>query len=414
MQSPHQQHRLTVGLEAGFDPGWLAGLQYVRNIVYTVAALAPEERPDLRLLPVTTETVTRIRDLARYDRVEIAASTTAGKALLESRLWTRRFLRKYVQPRVGRPLLSAFDDLDVTYPGWGTPIPGVAQMHWVPDLQHVFLPEFFSPEEVARRDRDLERLASGTDTLIFSSHSALADFRGIFGDSTAPTHVWQFCSPVTDEELRGADPHQKYGVPTRYLYVANQFWAHKDHRTLFSALALLRDEGLRPVVVCTGLLADRRNPGYVDELTRLIRDENLADQVLILGVVPRPDQISILRHSTVVVQPSTFEGWSTVVEDAKAVGRPMILSDFRVHLEQAPDHVFFEMGSAESLADALRKHLPDLPEGPDPAAEASARTQLDERRRDLARFFVQIARAATDRESASTESPRPEHPSARG
>lgn len=385
---------MNIGLEAGFDPGWLAGLQYVRNIVYTIASLPDDEQPTVRLLPVNAETVAKIADLGRYGFIEIAAPVEATPRALEARLLARRGVRKFLQPRTGRALLSPFRGLDVTYPGWGTRLPGTAQMHWVPDLQHVFLPEFFSSEEIERRDRELEERASGEDHLIFSSHSALADFRGVFPQTAVPTHVWQFCSPVTEENLRGADPHEKYGLPSRYLYVANQFWAHKDHLTLFRALVLLRESGLRPTVVCTGLLADRRNPRYIAELEAFLEREGLGDQVTILGVVPRADQVSILKHSTLVVQPSKFEGWSTVVEDAKAVGRPMVLSDFRVHLEQAPDHVFFEMGSAESLAEALAKHLPDLPDGPDPVAERDAKEVLDARRRELARSFIAICREA--------------------
>lgn len=391
---------LRIGLEAGFDPGWLAGLQYVRNIVYTLSSLDVSDRPLTRLLPVTAATVDKIQDLSRFDFVDIAAPKGASGRVLETRLVARRFIRKYVQPRARKPLLRSFRDIDVTYPGWGTPIPGAAQMHWVPDLQHVFLPELFTPEENERRDRDLERLAAGNDTLIFSSHSALADFRARFPTTPAPTYVWQFVSPVT-EEVSGADPHKKFGLPERYLYVANQFWAHKDHLVLFRALVLLREQGLEPHVVCTGLLADRRNPNYIAKLRNFLRDNDLEGQVKILGVVPRPDQVAILRHSTLVVQPSRFEGWSTVVEDAKAVGRPMILSDFRVHLEQAPDHIFFEMGNAEALADVLLKNYPDAPPGPDPEAESRAKQRLDVRRRQLATSLVEIGIEAVARKKGA-------------
>lgn len=382
---------LSIGLEAGYDPGWLAGLQYVRNLTYTLITLPLEDRPNIRLLPVNAETVVRISDLAKYDKVEVAANVDSRPVLLEGALKVRRFKRKALQPRLQRLLDGAFHDLDVTYPGWGTPLPGVPQMHWVPDLQHVFLPELFDQAEIEARDADLRRLASLDATLIFSSRSALADFRKFFPTSSARTRVWQFCSPITEHELDASDAATRFDLPKRFIYVANQFWAHKEHLTLFKALVILRDRGLCPPVVCTGLLADRRKPAYVEEVNRYLLDNQLEAQVRLLGVVPRPDQILVLRHSTVVVQPSKFEGWSTVVEDAKAVGRPLILSDFRVHLEQAPQHAFFQLGSAESLADAIAECWSELPSGPDEQAEEAAREWLEGRRSELAREFISIS-----------------------
>ncbi|MFM6026689.1 MAG: glycosyltransferase, partial [Dolichospermum sp.] len=50
-------------------------------------------------------------------------------------------------------------------------------------------------------------------------------------------------------------------------------------------------------------------------------------------------------------QPSLFEGWSTVIEDAKSLGKNLIASDLDVHLEQSPINCrFFNRSSAEELA----------------------------------------------------------------
>jgi glycosyltransferase involved in cell wall biosynthesis len=60
--------------------------------------------------------------------------------------------------------------------------------------------------------------------------------------------------------------------------------------------------------------------------------------------------------SVAVVNPSLFEGWSTTVEEARALGVPMVLSDLPVHKEQAEGIAhFFDRTSAASLANALIK-----------------------------------------------------------
>lgn len=201
---------------------------------------------------------------------------------------------------------------------------------------------------------------------------------------------------MTRKEEGGRNPLSAFDLPQKYLYVANQFWLHKDHLTLFEALHELRSRGLSPVVVCTGTMEDARDPTYIDEIKKFLRDRGLTDQVRLLGMLSRTDQVAVLRHASAIVQPSRFEGWSTVVEDAKAVGRPVILSDIKVHREQMPDAHFFAVGSATSLAEALARFLPQAEPGPDPEAEARARAATQARAREAARSFLSILQSAVD------------------
>ena len=65
-----------------------------------------------------------------------------------------------------------------------------------------------------------------------------------------------------------------------------------------------------------------------------------------------------IRASAAVIQPSQFEGWSTVIEDARALGKPLIASDFPVHLEQnIPNSSFFRMGDPADCALAITHFL---------------------------------------------------------
>ena len=85
-----------------------------------------------------------------------------------------------------------------------------------------------------------------------------------------------------------------------------------------------------------------------------------------MGLVPKFDQIQLMRRSIAVVQPSLFEGWSTLVEDARLLGKPMILSNLPVHLEQNPPYsAFFEVNSPEDLAKLLGDFWQNYHPGPD-------------------------------------------------
>jgi glycosyltransferase involved in cell wall biosynthesis len=121
----------------------------------------------------------------------------------------------------------------------------------------------------------------------------------------------------------------------------------------------------------------------------------LTEQVKFLGVVPRADQRAILGCCAAVVQPSLFEGWSTVVEDAKAVGRPIFLSDIAVHREQlADEESLFPPLSADALAQSIARRWRSLAPGPDRESERRARDATDQRRLGQARQFMRLAEEA--------------------
>ena len=50
--------------------------------------------------------------------------------------------------------------------------------------------------------------------------------------------------------------------------------------------------------------------------------------------ISREDQLGLMRDSLAVVQPSLFEGWGTVVEDAKTLGVQVLCSDIEIHHEE--------------------------------------------------------------------------------
>ena len=84
--------------------------------------------------------------------------------------------------------------------------------------------------------------------------------------------------------------------------------------------------------------------------------------------------MQLMRRSLAVIQPSLFEGWSTVVEDARALGKRIAISDIPVHLEQHPPGArVFARDSAESLAAILAEWWTTLAPGPEPS-EAAAQT----------------------------------------
>jgi glycosyltransferase involved in cell wall biosynthesis len=263
---------------------------------------------------------------------------------------------------------------------------------WIPDLQHCALPHLFSSAERNSRHYRFSRLLHDSRRhVVFSSNHALQHAEQSYGPVTAHTHVMHFAT--VPEPSWSGDPApvlRRYQVPERYLMACNVWAVHKDHATLIRAIGLLGRDGTKVHVVCTGATWERRHPEHFAAMQAEIRNLGIEPQFTILGLIPRLDQVMLIRGASAVIQPSRFEGWSTVIEDARALGTPVIASDFPVHIEQdVPGTIFFRQGDPEDCACAIREHLKGR------RTSGTAVSGQMQRVAEFGRRFVSIVRAAS-------------------
>ncbi|WP_158904630.1 glycosyltransferase family 1 protein [Burkholderia sp. L27(2015)] len=371
--------QLTIGIELIDDPAWMGGTLYLRNLAICLSHLPESERPKVRLFGAPNVLSGFLSEWGHLPIFDSAADS-----------WPGRVLR-----RLGLPIKPVVP-VDVVYPGFGAQIPGAVTVRWIPDFQHRYLPHLFSADEIAARDRSIGDIAKQSGVVVFSSEVAADDFRRFYPAHHAVPRVWHFCSLLETTKPASPTTLQKYGLPEKFLYLPNQVWVHKNHITVLKALARLRHEqGMIIPLVCTGAQSDRRNEAHFASLLQFIEEQALRDQVHLLGLIDRGEQVDVLRHAAAVVQPSLFEGWSTVVEDVRATGRPVFLSDLPVHREQSPERcTYFNPESEQHLASVLAGQWLGLQPGPDYVAEKNAREALQNRILDSARIFCDIARNA--------------------
>jgi glycosyltransferase involved in cell wall biosynthesis len=246
---------------------------------------------------------------------------------------------------------------------------GPATIGWIPDFQHVHLPEFFTQSDLDRRNTTFRRLAEKATVVMLSSNAARDDFAKSLPQYAGKSRVIPFPSLLAFEEFPDDDPtvtRKKFNLPEKFALVANQFWAHKNHALVVQALSLVQHNDIH--VVMTGLPSDHRDPANrnFSALLQAIAAAGLNRRITILGLAPYADLVNLMRTAALIIQPSRFEGWSTVVQDAIALGRPLLCSDIAVHREQTPQALgFFSTDDAEALADLLARHWKDLTPGPD-------------------------------------------------
>jgi glycosyltransferase involved in cell wall biosynthesis len=275
---------------------------------------------------------------------------------------------------------------------------GFPQICWIPDFQHVHRPDFFSVEERRSRDTYFARMMVEADRVVVSNQCSWADAVELFPQHEHKLAVVPF-TMFLGSKWRTDDTAavvRKYGLPEKFLLLPGQFWKHKNHATVFRSIQLLRERGVGDVVLaCTGSPHDYRFPRHANDLRRLLAEDRLERAVRILGLLPRGDQVQLMRAAAAVVQPSFFEGWSAVLEECRSMGKIIFASDIPMHREQLTEGVhLFDPNSAEALADLIARHWPNLRPGPDASLESAAENVYHARLSEFARSFIRVCSEA--------------------
>ena len=129
-------------------------------------------------------------------------------------------------------------------------------------------------------------------------------------------------------------------------------------------------------MVCTGTTGDYRDPGYFAGLQEGLARSGIIPRVHILGMVPKIDQIELLKGSIALIQPTLFEGGpgGGAAYDAVSLGVRCVLSDIAVNREIAnePGIRLFAARDPAALAEALLD-VGQTPEPPRPDASVLMR-----------------------------------------
>jgi len=285
--------------------------------------------------------------------------------------------------------ISVVSHSDITYKIDSTKI-----VNWIPDFQHVHLPDMFTSQEIKYRNEKNKKIINYCDVLIVSSHDSLKDLHAFHPDAIYKSRVLNFVAQPSQEIFQDKDNcalFQKYKIQPKFFFLPNQFWKHKNHMVVFKAINLLKQRNKNVVLICCGLMDDYRNNDHVNTLMSYIKQNNLNENVKCLGLIPYEDLCGLLRNSVAVINPSLFEGWSTTVEECKSVGKSIILSNIGVHREQAPPAgEYFDPHEFEALADILWQKWSQSDGGPELELEQQANYALKQRTLKFAETYQGI------------------------
>ena len=377
------------------DMKWAGGRYYLQHLVRCVASLPEAERISLCSVswaaPVGNDPFDEVRTLLGE---HIVAAPLAG---LIPRL-IRKLKRLFLRTSGARDL---FDDtrIDVFFPIPPCDHSGTPYVFWLPDFQYLRRPDLMSGALCKALERYYLDHVYKASRIVLSSVDAQNDFAKVYPDLMHLTHVVRFCSVPDDSwwTLKPADVAERYGLPEKFLIVCNQFTRHKNHLSLMRAIDVaVTAREVDVHLVCTGSTFDHRGEDYVGQVRSYLDARDLSNRVHILGLIPRADQIALLRCSVAVVQPSCFEGWSTIIEDGKTLGKVILASDLPVHREQLGQDYphYLPLDDEDAWPDAIAGVWANLHAGPKLCDEQEALARLESAKADCGMAFVMALRAA--------------------
>ncbi len=339
---------MRIGILFTFNPIWMGGLIYLQNLLRTLDFLDESQKPQITAYfkPELADIVQKLDypDLRRvpinYPDVKLG---TLGSWL------TRK--NRFVDP------LWARDEVDVIFPVQDMPVRSDARaVSWYADLQHRYYPEFFTRSNRLERELRIQLILRHSRQMVVSSQAVADDFHRFYRvPDSLRMDIYRFVSPlesVSSQSIESAKA--RYEIRQPYFIISNQFHKHKNHRTAIKAFGAAAAEMNEVELVLTGRPPRLADSPYLRELQDIIEEHGVQSRVRFLGAIPRSDQVALMQGAVAVVQPSLFEGWSTVIEDAKSLQVPVIASDLPVHREQLAQRAsYFPAQDTDALADCL-------------------------------------------------------------
>jgi len=230
------------------------------------------------------------------------------------------------------------------------------------DFQHKYFPENFTAQTLRARDKHFDRLLTEARAVIVNSKAAANDIAKFVPQATARVFALPFApAPRADWFEDRGEILSGYGVVRPYFIISNQFWAHKDHATAFQAFSEVAKSNPSLLLVCTGSTSGSTHAAPLPSLLEFVEKTGLKDRVKTLGLIPKRDQIELLKHSVALIQPTLFEGGpgGGAVYDAFSLGIPAIVSDIPINRELPPNEsiTFFPAGDATALAARMQEQL---------------------------------------------------------
>ena len=234
---------------------------------------------------------------------------------------------------------------------YGAKIPAVFTFY---DMQHEFLPQFFSVDELKERKETYRPLTEqATRVITISQHvkKCLVDRYEIDQDKIDVTYLGCGAEYHAIEDRKALEVvKSKYALDKPFMFYPAATWPHKNHKKLLLALKMLKNNyGFEGSLVLTGIAKQEHN-----EIFQQIDLLGIANDVILLGYIPYHELPYIYNMARLLVFPSLFEGFGIPLVEAMACGCPVVCSNVTSIPEIIGDAgIMFDPDSVEDMSEKL-------------------------------------------------------------
>ncbi|WP_395052141.1 glycosyltransferase [Flavobacterium sp.] len=356
--------RIIIGLLFSYDEKWIGGSYYIMNLIQSLKLLEDKSLPKLIIISKNEEDFLKIKQL-NYPYINYK-NINHEENLIPKII--NKISRKII---FKRNIIKNIDsNIDLLFPSNGDASLSwiKKQLFWIPDFQELHLPQFYPNANLEERKSNRKIFSKSKKNVVFSSKDALNDYNFFFKENNTKNYVLNFSVFHPKYDNLNQEILKKHNLNNKnYFFSPNQFWKHKNQIIILKALVILKNKNkLNFTVAFSGKEYDYRNPEYFQELKDFTIKNDLQENILFLGFIDREEQLYLMKNSLAIIQPSLFEGWSTVVEDTKSMNQNCIVSDLNVHKEQLKDKgYYFNPCNENQLAEILLKFNINKYEKPD-------------------------------------------------
>ncbi len=321
----------TIGILYKYDPNWMGGTIYVFNLLKAIE-LAQKKGFELPKIIIFVDRYTK-------KKLDFSFSGLIYKIVYFNPPSWIRFINKISIKIAGKPIIpwryrSKLDALFPVNRPWdyfaNTPVEN--QIYWIPDFQCFHLPEYFEEQDILNRKKLYFETLISAKKVVLSSESVFGDLKRFFPFLEFPQIDILRFAVFNDFRKKFVKPIE-FDRP--YFICPNQFWAHKNQELILKSIKYLGELNLPFYVVFTGKMLDsRKNNHFRDFIEPLLDDKFVKNNVKLLGFIEREIQLDLINRAIALIQPSRFEGWSTVIEDGMSTNLKVLASDLDVNIEQ--------------------------------------------------------------------------------
>jgi hypothetical protein len=351
---------IRIGFIINFDfKSWYGGTNVIKNLIYCIQKYSKNNYEPVLFVRKSLKK----KDLREFNSIKVVKTNIFDISILN------RIFYKIIILFFGR--CSRFDTFfekhnikvishvnTFAYNFFTGHKSSIKSISWVTDFQHLYYPEYFSIKNKILRNFNIFLCSLHSSKILVSSYEAQNDLKKVSKKAFRKSAVSQFYFKFDkSKDILGFSELKKiFNVKNNFFLISNQYWIHKNYEIVLESLFFLKKNNKlnNLLILSTGSSKDHRNKNYFDKIMKLVEKYNLNDNFKYLGVVTYQQVLSLMYYSIALINPSKFEGRNVSVEQARSMGKKIILSDIRIHREQnTPRTVFFNPNDYKKLASII-------------------------------------------------------------